>query len=122
MPRAPSTAWALELKQLSQVENFISQKVDAIIVNPVDTASTDRITKAAVAAGIPLIYVNRRPDQTDLPKGVVTVTSRVWEYSAITETVGVSPVVSTTTISPSPTVTSDRRSRLSTVSRRVVTR
>ncbi|WP_155718061.1 substrate-binding domain-containing protein, partial [Pseudomonas fluorescens] len=28
------------VKQLSQVENFISQKVDAIIVNPVDTAST----------------------------------------------------------------------------------
>ena len=63
------------VKQLSQVENFISQKVDAIIVNPVDTASTDRITKAAVAAGIPLIYVNRRPDKTDLPQGVATVAS-----------------------------------------------
>ncbi|MCK6190041.1 sugar ABC transporter substrate-binding protein [Pseudomonas sp. EYE_354] len=63
------------VKQLSQVENFISQKVDAIIVNPVDTASTANITKAATAAGIPLVYVNRRPDQTDLPKGVVTVTS-----------------------------------------------
>ena len=63
------------VKQLSQVENFISQKVDAIIVNPVDTASTDRITKAAVAAGIPLIYVNRRPDNTDLPQGVATVAS-----------------------------------------------
>jgi len=63
------------VKQLSQVENFISQKVDAIIVNPVDTASTDRITKAAVAAGIPLIYVNRRPDKTNLPQGVATVAS-----------------------------------------------
>ena len=63
------------VKQLSQVENFISQKVDAMVVNPVDTASTARITKAAVAAGIPLVYVNRRPDQADLPKGVVTVTS-----------------------------------------------
>ena len=46
-----------------------------MVVNPVDTASTARITKAAVAAGIPLVYVNRRPDQADLPKGVVTVTS-----------------------------------------------
>ncbi|MBN0976652.1 sugar ABC transporter substrate-binding protein [Pseudomonas hygromyciniae] len=63
------------VKQLSQVENFISQKVDAMVVNPVDTASTARITAAAQAAGIPLVYVNRRPDQTDLPKGVVTVTS-----------------------------------------------
>lgn len=63
------------VKQLSQVENFISQKVDAIIVNPVDTAATQRITKAAVAAGIPLVYVNRRPDDLKLPAGVVTVAS-----------------------------------------------
>ena len=63
------------VKQLSQVENFISQKVDAIIVNPVDTASTARISKSAIEAGIPLVYVNRRPDQKDLPKGVAAVTS-----------------------------------------------
>ncbi|MGY2402865.1 sugar ABC transporter substrate-binding protein [Pseudomonas sp. SDO5271_S396] len=63
------------VKQLSQVENFIGQKVDAIIVNPVDTASTARISKAATEAGIPLVYVNRRPDQKDLPKGVAAVTS-----------------------------------------------
>lgn len=63
------------VKQLSQVESFVSQKVDAIIVNPVDTAATQRITKAAVAAGIPLVYVNRRPDDLKLPAGVVTVAS-----------------------------------------------
>ncbi|MBN2991539.1 sugar ABC transporter substrate-binding protein [Pseudomonas cedrina subsp. fulgida] len=63
------------VKQLSQVENFISQKVDAIIVNPVDTASTKNIINAATKAGIPLVFVNRRPDQKDLPKGVVAVTS-----------------------------------------------
>jgi len=63
------------VKQLSQVESFISQKVDAIIVNPVDTAATQRITKSAVAAGIPLVYVNRRPDELKLPSGVVTVAS-----------------------------------------------
>ncbi|OPA90372.1 rhizopine-binding protein [Pseudomonas fluorescens] len=63
------------VKQLSQVENFISQKVDAIIVNPVDTASTANIIKAATAAKIPLVFVNRRPDQKDLPKDVVAVVS-----------------------------------------------
>ena len=63
------------VKQLSQVENFISQKVDAIVVNPVDTAATQKITAAAVKAGIPLVYVNRRPDDLNLPKGVVTVAS-----------------------------------------------
>jgi inositol transport system substrate-binding protein len=63
------------VKQLSQVESFISQKVDAIVVNPVDTAATRKITEAAVKAGIPLIYVNRRPDDLHLPKGVITVAS-----------------------------------------------
>lgn len=63
------------VKQLSQVESFVSQKVDAIVVNPVDTAATKKITEAAVKAGIPLIYVNRRPDDLNLPKGVITVAS-----------------------------------------------
>ncbi|MGE8415594.1 MAG: sugar ABC transporter substrate-binding protein [Pseudomonas sp.] len=63
------------VRQLSQVESFVSQKVDAIVVNPVDTAATRKITEAAVNAGIPLVYVNRRPDDLNLPKGVVTVAS-----------------------------------------------
>ncbi|MBU3055963.1 sugar ABC transporter substrate-binding protein [Pseudomonas indica] len=67
------------VKQLNQVQSFISQKVDAIIVNPVDTAATRNITQAAVAAGIPLVYVNRRPDEEKLPEGVVTVASNDYE-------------------------------------------
>jgi inositol transport system substrate-binding protein len=67
------------VKQLSQVESFISQKVDAIVVNPVDTAATRKITEAAVQAGIPLVYVNRRPDDANLPSGVVTVASNDFE-------------------------------------------
>src|SRR6201987_3725671 len=48
-------------KQLSQVQNFIANGVDAIIVNPVDTSATAAITKAAADAGVPLVYVNRQP-------------------------------------------------------------
>jgi ABC-type sugar transport system substrate-binding protein len=48
-------------KQLSQVQNFIANGVDAIIVNPVDTSATAAITKAAADAGMPLVYVNREP-------------------------------------------------------------
>ena len=48
-------------KQLSQVQNFIANGVDAIIVNPVDTSATAAITKAAADAGVPLVYVNREP-------------------------------------------------------------
>lgn len=46
--------------QLNQVENFIAKKMDAIIVNPVDTESTQPIVEAAKKAGIPLIAVNRK--------------------------------------------------------------
>jgi inositol transport system substrate-binding protein len=52
-------------KQLSQVQNFIANKVDAIIVNPVDTSATEAITKAAAEAGVPLVYVNREPADVD---------------------------------------------------------
>ncbi len=62
-------------KQLSQVQNFVSQKVDAIIVVPVDTSATKRITLAATGAGIPLVYVNRKPDETQLPPKVAVVAS-----------------------------------------------
>jgi inositol transport system substrate-binding protein len=52
-------------KQLSQVQNFIANKVDAIIVNPVDTSATAAITKAAAESGVPLVYVNRQPADVD---------------------------------------------------------
>ncbi len=52
-------------KQLSQVQNFIANGVNAIIVNPVDTSATAAITKAAAEAGVPLVYVNREPADVD---------------------------------------------------------
>jgi inositol transport system substrate-binding protein len=51
--------------QLNQVQNFIASKVDAIIVNPVDTSATQALTDAANAAGIPLVFVNRQPINLD---------------------------------------------------------
>ena len=62
-------------KQLSEIQNFIAQKVDAIIVNPVDTDATPKMTKLAVAAGIPLVYVNRQPADNPLPDKVSFVGS-----------------------------------------------
>ena len=63
-------------KQLSQIQNMIAQKFDAIIVNPVDTDVTPKITKMVTDAGIPLVYVNRKPvDFEKLPKGVAFVAS-----------------------------------------------
>ncbi len=62
-------------RQISQVQNFMSQKVDAIVVNVVDTAATRNITKTVTDAGIPLVYVNRRPDAKTLPAKVSVVAS-----------------------------------------------
>ena len=52
-------------KQLSQIQNFIANKVDAIVVNPVDTSATAAMTKLAAEAGVPLVYVNRQPADID---------------------------------------------------------
>ena len=63
-------------KQVGQVENFLAQGVDAVVILPVDTAATGPMTKSVVAAGKPLVYVNRLPsnlpamcfpDQRDAP-------------------------------------------------------
>jgi inositol transport system substrate-binding protein len=59
--------------QLAQVENFVTQKVDAIVLIPANTDAADPMTKAAQDAGIPLVYVNRIP--ANLPKGVAYVGS-----------------------------------------------
>ncbi len=52
-------------KQLSQIQNFIAAKVDAVIVNAVDTSATAPMTKLANEAGIPIVYVNRQPADVD---------------------------------------------------------
>ncbi len=62
-------------KQLSQIQNFIAQDAAAIIVNAADTEATPSMTKAAREAGVPLVYVNRRPAEETLPDGIVFVGS-----------------------------------------------
>ena len=56
-------------KQTGQVENFLAQGMNAVVILPVDTAATGPMTKAAVKSGKPLVYVNRKP--SNLPKSVV---------------------------------------------------
>lgn len=62
-------------KQLSQIQNFAAQHADAIIVNPVDTSATPKMTKLATDAKLPLVYVNRKPIEKTLPAGVSFVGS-----------------------------------------------
>lgn len=53
-------------RQLSQTQSLAAQGVDAIIINPVDTAATGKMTEVATEEGIPLVYVNRQPEGDDL--------------------------------------------------------
>jgi len=63
-------------RQIDQIAKLIAQKVDAIIVVPVDTNGTPKITSMATNANIPLVYVNRKPnDFARLPSSVVLVAS-----------------------------------------------
>jgi ABC-type sugar transport system substrate-binding protein len=64
-------------RQLNQVQNFVANGMDAIIVNAVDGDSTAAITRTAVEAGVPLVYVNHPPAELDagMPAGTVFVGS-----------------------------------------------
>ena len=55
-------------RQLSQIQNFAAQDAAAIIVNAADTSATPGMTKIAREAGVPLVYVNRRPAEETLPR------------------------------------------------------
>jgi ABC-type sugar transport system substrate-binding protein len=53
--------------QLDHIQTFAAQGFDAIIINVVDPAFTEAMVEAA--AGVPLIFVNRMPDEAFLEEG-----------------------------------------------------
>ncbi len=63
-------------EQIKQIENFITQGVDAIMIHVIDQSIAPRITKLCLDAKIPLVYFNRKPDDAALSAGkVVAVAS-----------------------------------------------
>lgn len=52
-------------KQIQQIQSFIIQKVDAIIVDPGSATALTGVVKQASDAGIPVIVVNDGPIETD---------------------------------------------------------
>lgn len=51
--------------QTTQIDNFITEGVDVLIINPVNSSSAATITDKVVDAGIPLVYINREPDSDE---------------------------------------------------------
>ncbi len=50
-----------QAKQNEQINTFITQGVDALIINPVMTSAADTIIATVKAAGIPTVLINREP-------------------------------------------------------------
>ncbi|WP_168582859.1 sugar ABC transporter substrate-binding protein [Gephyromycinifex aptenodytis] len=77
--------------QLGQVENFVSQGVDGIIILPQDTDAADPMVQAVTDAKIPLVMVNRRPSSlpAEVPYvGSESIVAGELQMEALAELVG----------------------------------
>jgi inositol transport system substrate-binding protein len=63
-------------RQIEQVRNFITRKVEGIVLVPKDAKTCIPIIKAANAAHIPIVLFNRPPDKSDA-KSVAVVADNV---------------------------------------------
>lgn len=50
-----------QAEQNNQINNFIAQEVDALIINPVMTSAADQIIATVKDAGVPTVLINREP-------------------------------------------------------------
>jgi inositol transport system substrate-binding protein len=48
-------------RQIDQINNLIANGIDAVIIQSVDSSAAQPMTKALRDAGIPAVYVNRKP-------------------------------------------------------------
>lgn len=66
-----------QAEQTNQIENFITQGVDILIINLVQATAAEQITDKCNEAGIPVVFINREPDEAELAR---------WEANTIKAT------------------------------------
>ena len=54
-----------QAEQTNQIQNFITQKYDVLILNLVQASYAPEITDMCKEAGIPVVYINREPDAAE---------------------------------------------------------
>ena len=54
-----------QAEQTNQINNFITDQVDVMILNLVQSSSAPQVTDMCNDAGIPVVYINRQPDETE---------------------------------------------------------
>ena len=52
-------------EQMNQIRNFVTQGFDVMIVNLVQASSEPDVTNICNEAGIPVVYINREPDEEE---------------------------------------------------------
>ena len=55
-----------QAKQTEQINTFIAQGVDALIINPVMTSAASSIVNLVQTADIPTVFINREPTAEDM--------------------------------------------------------
>lgn len=77
--------------QLGQLENFIAQGFDAVVINPVDTEASGPLTDLAKREGMPLISVNRpfqKQEDAATYVGSDSIISGILQMEALGELMG----------------------------------
>lgn len=54
-----------QAEQTNQIDNFIANKVDLMILNLVQSSSAPQVTDKCNEAGIPVVYINREPEAAE---------------------------------------------------------
>ena len=55
-----------QAKQTEQIQTFITQGVDALIINPVMTSAAEQIVTMVKDAGVPTVLINREPTEGEM--------------------------------------------------------
>lgn len=55
-----------QAEQTNQIDNFIAQGYDVLILNLVQSTSAATVMDKCAAAGIPVIFINREPSESDM--------------------------------------------------------
>lgn len=54
-----------QAEQTNQIQNFITEGVDVLVVNLVQSSAAEQITDQCAAADIPVVFINREPDDAE---------------------------------------------------------
>ncbi len=54
-----------QAEQTNQIQNFITQGVDVLIVNLVQSSAAEQIADQCAAANVPVVFINREPDEVE---------------------------------------------------------